>query len=491
MSAPAGTQGALLDAMPRIIRSFIGEDELPLGALEPSIAACEPGFLRAVQNYRVLSPILLVENAPDSPYRYRVVDGLRRQYAAQKAGFTTINALLYNMNPVEADSSTVMLNEKRSTNPVAELEAIERVMSTALGAPEIEAATGIPKKVIDELLRLRLLAPWLRLEFNEYRLRLNVARAIVKSESLRAGTTQAKIVEFAQALKGKPLLLKHLDQFTDAKKQEKKDSQPAIPALAAAGLAQITLKRSELRAAQLSPAKLEAFLLAAGIQLEDDLKLPPVVNVEGESWIEPAPVEDEGPKAEAGETQSAVIAPVGDAPATLTTEPAPSDQAKYSADPNESDRAYLERLGVEFLMGEKRETVEGDAYYYTEEGTANLYATMFRKTGIKKADDFGMFSGYGLMQRTAIGPTAMEKLGKAGLVQMPYMSSWKVCKGFALHQYVTPKERQYEKPYKIVDIETRGKTPYFKFNQVAGDYECEKGTQEMIATKFAESMIGW
>ena len=229
---------------PTILESFLGDNEFTLAALRPSQAHPDDGMVQSIRQYGVLAPLLCVpEEDSDSPYKFRVVDGLRRQAASQAAGMKSIPLIVWSMDPTTADVSTFMLNTKRSRNEVAELKALENVMGRAFGTVEISKATGIPKPLVEKLLKLRLLVPGLRELFDTYRLTVNVALKIVNNKHLES--RQAEILEYAltKAEKGK-LLMKHLNIFLETKPASSAPSgELGLPNLPSDP---ITIKRSYL-----------------------------------------------------------------------------------------------------------------------------------------------------------------------------------------------------------------------------------------------------
>lgn len=189
----------LLESIPKIIGR---DDAFPVDAFAKSNVNPEPEFITSVRNNGVMAPLIVVPNPPDSPYKYRIIDGLRRQRAAVLAGRETIPIVIFDMEPVFAEQAVMMLNSKRSRNPVAELQGVEKAMMTGhLGEAEIHANTGVPLKEIRELLEVRILISEFRVLFDSYQLSLGDARKIAKN------------------LAGKDLQKALLDDFIESKEK--------------------------------------------------------------------------------------------------------------------------------------------------------------------------------------------------------------------------------------------------------------------------------
>jgi ParB/RepB/Spo0J family partition protein len=430
-------QGSLLQReKPTIIAKF---DEFPTETLAESFAACDPGMIQSVKNFGVLAPLILIPDDASSAYKYKVCDGLRRLYAAQRAGVKTVPAIVYNMDPTTSDASTVMLNQKRTDNPVAELQAIERVMSRAIGDVEISKATGIPIGKIRKLLKYRLLIPELRRMFDEYRLSAGVAARIVGNDVLLS--RQEEIFANAAKTEGK-ILSKNLDAMLEAKRKE--DQQPLLGDAAFAA------------AAPGSASDAAAAALAARQDVPYEKLLRVVGNAMdgyGDAATHPA-VAASGPKVFVANAVRAYLVskgvrvvdppePVSEEPAPpKTPEPAEEDPERVPDVPpaDEEEEYFPEGEGQERTpyAGVSSDDLENPFFSEIAEALGNpsigkgVAEKIVAALGVDTLEKLSMVSVWTLCRCVdGIGKQTAEKLHAAGLLHDHYDPEAKTMKGYA------------------------------------------------------------
>jgi len=134
------------------------------------------GMIRSVKLLGVRSPIQVAKHGNG----YTVVDGRRRVMAARAAGLNFVPAIVVGGGRQGA-VSTIALNENRSENPLAELDAIQALQKQGHSEEEISKATGmlLPR------VRLRLslvnnLHPQILHHAKHGTIKLSVAKAAAK-----------------------------------------------------------------------------------------------------------------------------------------------------------------------------------------------------------------------------------------------------------------------------------------------------------------------
>lgn len=146
-------------------------DEFPpnneLGAPEP-----DKGFVQTIINLGVMVPVIVAEY-PDGTWQVR--DGLRRIVGARMAlaylrkqnrlysHVESIPVQIYEgADKVTAEAWTVILNEARSGNPIAEARAVAEMAHEGVTFNDIMARTGRTKAQVNKLLQLGGLRPELQ-----------------------------------------------------------------------------------------------------------------------------------------------------------------------------------------------------------------------------------------------------------------------------------------------------------------------------------------
>ena len=162
----------------------VGIQSVPLAKLhdDPEGPPPTPALVASVRKFGVVMPIAVVERPTKGkrPGGYDVIDGRRRVRAARQAGLERIDARVY--APGQVPSTEVLslsMNTLRSGNPIAELEAVERLLGRGAQMGEICRATGLTKARVDRLLRLRGVAEDIRQGVKNGGVTLSTAEKVV------------------------------------------------------------------------------------------------------------------------------------------------------------------------------------------------------------------------------------------------------------------------------------------------------------------------
>jgi ParB/RepB/Spo0J family partition protein len=134
---------------------------LELDALDVSdVIAPSREFVECVRRFGVVTPIVAFEDrSPDTSKRLRVADGRRRIAAAKQLGLRSIPATVYAVDSFVPDVMTMVLNEQRRDNPVADFNAIQRLQQRGATEREISEVTGMPLGRIRRRTKLAALHP--------------------------------------------------------------------------------------------------------------------------------------------------------------------------------------------------------------------------------------------------------------------------------------------------------------------------------------------
>lgn len=134
----------------------------------------EGAFVASVKKWGVIVPIIVKPSGND---KYAIVDGRRRFLAAVGTGMTMIPAqIAESEEPINNAVITLLTNEHRGRNPVAELEAIETLIHSGHTEQDIAQALNIGVGTIRKRMKLAV-AP-------------EPVRAAIKSGSLTVGTAE-------------------------------------------------------------------------------------------------------------------------------------------------------------------------------------------------------------------------------------------------------------------------------------------------------------
>lgn len=133
-----------------------------------------------IEKFGVVFPVVVVQRG--DRYEYEVVDGRRRIAAARKLDMKQVPARVYEDDGLlgAGEVLTISLNRLRSSNPIAELHAIQALLERGATLEEIKKATGLPKATIDKRLQLTALDSDLREGVAEGKIAVSVAEAAAK-----------------------------------------------------------------------------------------------------------------------------------------------------------------------------------------------------------------------------------------------------------------------------------------------------------------------
>jgi len=227
--------------MPTVLRAPMRvADLLPLAqdAVAPSRQ-----LVASVRRYGVVTPVILVDTG-DGQGR-QLVDGRRRVLAAKEAGLTHVEAVIYSFDREDArgfpaELLTLTLNELRRPNPVAEAEAIRRLLDRGAPLRDICRATGMSPARVKQRMRLLNLAAPLAQALSQGEIAISVAEAAAK-----LGSTEQRALADRLAERGKLTL----EDVAEARSARRKAAQstldlPTLPAVANSPQPQANGKRA-------------------------------------------------------------------------------------------------------------------------------------------------------------------------------------------------------------------------------------------------------
>lgn len=160
--------GSAITLMPPQTRCFTLRDLVVSDAIQPTTA-----FVENVRQFGVITPIVVL----DDGQKCIVADGRRRVLAAQQVGLPHITATVYAINSFMPDVMTMLLNEQRHDNPLADFNAIQRLQQRGANEQEICAATGMSLSRLRRRARLGLLHPDLFEAFSDGKMSIVIAEA--------------------------------------------------------------------------------------------------------------------------------------------------------------------------------------------------------------------------------------------------------------------------------------------------------------------------
>jgi len=215
--------------MPTVLRAPMRvADLLPLA--KDGIAPSRQ-LVASVRRYGVVTPVILVDTG-DGQGR-QLVDGRRRVLAAKDAGLTHVEAVIYSFDREDArgfpaELLTLALNELRRPNPVAEAEAIRRLLDRGAPLRDICRATGMSPARVKQRMRLLNLAAPLAQALSQGEITVGTAEAAAKLSS-----TEQRALADRLAERGKLTL----EDVAEARSARRKAAQstldlPTLPAVA-------------------------------------------------------------------------------------------------------------------------------------------------------------------------------------------------------------------------------------------------------------------
>ena len=164
-------------------------------------------LVSSIREVGVLSPVILLDDGK----RFHVVDGFRRIAASRLLELTAIPARVGRAGDSFRAAISLVMNEQRSSNPVAEWMAIRDLQSEGYGEAEIARLTGVPRSTIKKRMTLGELDPNLREAFEGGKLLSSVAEAAARLP----GPLQGLLVDDLK--EGKKLTLARVEEVKRAK----------------------------------------------------------------------------------------------------------------------------------------------------------------------------------------------------------------------------------------------------------------------------------
>ncbi len=173
MSEEQKTMSLLPEETPKLIDVRVEVGNLPKTLPGPAPSA---DMIESVKALGVIEPVILSVKQPPQIEGVKVEDGRRRILAARAAGLDRIPARLISKAALRRGVLTLVLNEQRTSNPVAEAEAIRDLFKA--GASERDVARDCKLSVGTVRARMRLLndlAPELLQKLRKGKLSVGVA----------------------------------------------------------------------------------------------------------------------------------------------------------------------------------------------------------------------------------------------------------------------------------------------------------------------------
>ena len=153
--------------LPAPVETWIDIDQLRVSdVIQPSRE-----FVQSIQRFGVITPVVVFEDSD----KLRLVDGRRRVAAATVAGLHQVPARVYTADAYLPDVVTMVLNEQRRDNPVADFSAIQRLQQRGATERDICDATGMPIGRIRRRMKLGRLHPDLFAALSEGKLSVGLA----------------------------------------------------------------------------------------------------------------------------------------------------------------------------------------------------------------------------------------------------------------------------------------------------------------------------
>jgi ParB/RepB/Spo0J family partition protein len=140
-------------------------------------------FVQSVESVGIIHPPRLCKGNEEG--RYKIVDGRRRVLAARKLGLTEILVIYSPLSYADAQRSvlTIEAQSKWADNPVAEYEAVKKLIDDGFRLEQIKQSLGLSAERINRVLSLGSLPP-------------SILGAVKKSEvSMSTASSLAKLPE--------------------------------------------------------------------------------------------------------------------------------------------------------------------------------------------------------------------------------------------------------------------------------------------------------
>jgi ParB-like chromosome segregation protein Spo0J len=189
---PTPVQTTLLpDTMPRPRRQPVPVESIQ--AVTESGDTAPEALRESVRRFGVLFPVVLIEGGsgtrPNGRTHHLIADGRRRVLIARTQGMTTIPAILFphDTPPAVVAALTLTTNASRSTNPLAEAQAVAALMREGRDEAAIAAALSLPPAYIARRARLSTLHTSARDALAAGQIPLSVAEAVSRLSATEQG----------------------------------------------------------------------------------------------------------------------------------------------------------------------------------------------------------------------------------------------------------------------------------------------------------------
>ena len=130
----------------------IFEGTLPLSDLPVSDYAASDEFVTNVQRFGVLVALTLTREKGGG---YRIIDGRRRRWAAERAGLSEVPVTVFDLQPLVSESALVSCNEHRSTNWPALYDAVCALLKREPNENALARALGVELSRIRKVLTIK------------------------------------------------------------------------------------------------------------------------------------------------------------------------------------------------------------------------------------------------------------------------------------------------------------------------------------------------
>jgi ParB/RepB/Spo0J family partition protein len=156
----------------------------------------DAAFLRSIETWGIRDPIILTQDGLN-PMRLR--DGKRRLKAALKLEIEFISVRVYNIQDISGAALTLDSNAQRSSNPIAEYEAIAEFMEEAkaqgvtVSESDISQATGMKVQTIRKRMKLSQLPAKIVEAVQEKKVALGVAEGMVSLTDIQKANLLTKL----------------------------------------------------------------------------------------------------------------------------------------------------------------------------------------------------------------------------------------------------------------------------------------------------------
>lgn len=165
-------------------------DSLPITFLErEDVPAATKQLEDSIRRFGLLQPILVrktmvavhnVDGHELPGIEYDVVDGRRRLWCCRKLGMESVPVLIAETDLAIADVATLATNATRTSNPVAEYDAVMRLMRGGASEREVATATGMSVQAIRARMRLGNLIGDLDAAFRQGKIGVTVAESAAR-----------------------------------------------------------------------------------------------------------------------------------------------------------------------------------------------------------------------------------------------------------------------------------------------------------------------